>query len=142
MTYISKPILFSAVFIVSMGFSSCRGLTHNQAETRPDHDDPSLRTRSYSLSYDVFFSTLLGVVKALPRWEVVVQDQEKGEILATRTSRLFRFVDDVRIQILKKGEGEIALDLHSTSRVGKGDFGQNARNIRELLNKLDQKTSN
>ncbi len=125
-----------------MGFSGCHSLTHNQANTQPDHSDPSLRTRHYPLSYDVFFAKLVHVIKSLPRWQVVAQDLEKGEILATRRSRLFRFVDDVRIQISKKGENEIALDLHSASRVGKGDLGQNARNIRELLHRLDQKLLN
>lgn len=124
------------------GVNGCRALTHNQAKTQPEHNDPSLRTRTYSLPYDAFFAKLLSVIETLPGWQLVAQDLEKGEILATRKSRLFRFVDDVRIQILKKGERKIVLDLHSASRVGKGDFGQNARNIRELLNELDQNISN
>jgi len=59
-------------------------------------------------------------------------------IHATRQTRLFRFVDDVQIQVTKKGEREVTVNLRSASRVGKGDLGQNARNIREFLNEFEQ----
>ncbi len=139
---ISKSFLFLVLVLTFMGFSGCRGLTHNRAETRPNHDDLSLRTRSYPLSYEMFFARLLEVSGDLPRWQVLSHDSTTGKIVATRTSRLFRFVDDIQIQVVKKGEQEVLLDLHSASRVGKGDFGQNARNIRELLDQLDQKVLN
>ncbi len=139
MFIIAKPLLFSMLFIMMMGFGGCRGLTHNRAETQVDHADPSLKTRNYALQTDVLFATVLEAIKTLPRWQVVSQDLKKGEIIATRTSRLFRFVDDVQIQVLEKTEREIAIDLRSASRVGKGDFGQNARNIRDFLTALDQK---
>ncbi|NOY84803.1 MAG: DUF1499 domain-containing protein [Nitrospirae bacterium] len=139
---IPKSFLFLVLVLTFMGFSGCRGLTHNRAETRANHDDPSLRTRNYSVSYEVFFARLLDVSGALPRWQVLSHDSTTGKIVATRTSRLFRFVDDIQIQLIKKGDQAVSLDLHSASRVGKGDFGQNARNIRELLDQLDQKILN
>lgn len=139
---IAKPLLFSMFFIMIMGFSSCRGLTHNQAETQPNHSDLSLRARTYTITYNSFFSKLLETIKELPRWQVLSQDKTSGEIATTRKSRLFRFVDDVRIQVVKTGTQEVTVNISSASRVGKGDFGQNARNIRELLNKLDQNISN
>ncbi len=122
---------------MAFNFMGCRALTHNNAETRPDHADPSLRTRTYTLDYDVFFSRVLKVIEGLPRWEVVQSDREMGAIQATRQTRLFRFIDDVHVQMTKKGEEEVTVNLRSASRVGKGDFGQNARNIRELLKSLE-----
>lgn len=123
--------------MMAFNIMGCMALTHNTAETRPDHPDPSLRTRTYPIEYDDFFLTVLNVIETLPRWEVVQSDREKGVIQATRQTRLFRFIDDVRIQMTQKGTQELTVNIRSASRVGKGDFGQNARNIRELLDRLD-----
>lgn len=90
------------------------------------------------MPYDLCFATLLTVIDKLPRWRTLSQNRETGEILAMRSSRLFRFIDDIQIQILKKNEHELTVDLSSTSRVGKGDFGQNARNIRTFFVALDE----
>ena len=50
---------------------------------------------------------------------------------------LFRFVDDVQISIEEK-DGSVLVNVRSASRVGKGDFGQNARHIRSLFEELDR----
>ncbi len=47
-------------------------------------------------------------------------------------SRLFQFADDVEV-FLRPTEIGTLVDVVSQSRFGKGDFGQNPRNIRELL---------
>ncbi|MBN4054692.1 M28 family peptidase [Nitrospira defluvii] len=122
-----------------IGLTACdlRGLTENQAETDPHHSDRSLRTRNYHLPYDIFFNRLLNLIDTLPRWRIVHRDRLSGEILAERQTKTFRFVDDIRIQVSKIDENRITLNLRSASRVGQGDFGQNARNIREVLNGLD-----
>ncbi len=112
-------------------------LTNNKAETRPNHPDRSLKTRTYPLSETRLFTALLDVIQALPRWTVVHQDATSGEIAAERQSKLFRFIDDIEIQLTTTGNGTKTLNLKSESRVGKGDFGQNARNIRKILSALD-----
>ena len=53
----------------------------------------------------------------------------------TRKTRLFRFVDDVHLRIFPDGGGS-RVEGTSQSRVGKGDLGQNARNLRELFRDL------
>ena len=52
------------------------------------------------------------------------------------TTLVLRFEDDVTIRIRRKA-GKTQLSVRSSSRVGKWDFGQNARNIRKLLAALD-----
>lgn len=133
-----KPLFFTTLFALSFSLVSCTALTQNRAATRPDHPDLSLRTRSYEQRSEILFATLLDIIKALPLWEVLQSDLQKGLIQATRTTRLFHFVDDIEIQITKKSAQEVEVDVRSASRVGKGDLGQNARNIRQLLKKLDQ----
>jgi len=132
------PILIFALLTLS----ACRGLTHNTAETQAAHADPTLRTRHYPHSEAVVFEKISGVIAELPRWQMIEKSQNSGIIVATRTSRLFRFVDDVTIRITETAPDAVTVDVHSASRVGKGDFGQNRRNIRELLKALDQKILN
>jgi uncharacterized protein (DUF1499 family) len=43
----------------------------------------------------------------------------------------------VLIRVGRREEG-VAVEVRSASRVGRGDFGQNARNIRGFFDALDQ----
>ncbi len=124
-----------------LGFSAfnCTYLTHNKAETRPDHPDPSLKTRTYILPAARLFTALIDVIQTLPRWKVVHQEAENGEISAERKTRLFGFIDDIKIRLTTTEPGKTTLNIKSASRVGKGDLGQNARNIREIFSALDHK---
>jgi uncharacterized protein (DUF1499 family) len=57
-------------------------------------------------------------------------------VSAVHETRLFRFEDEVTVKIQRQG-GATTVSVRSRSRVGTWDFGQNARNIRELLDALD-----
>ena len=60
-----------------------------------------------------------------------------AEIQAVATTRVMRFKDDVVIRV-RRGGGRTRVTMRSHSRVGKWDFGQNARNIREFQAALDR----
>ena len=64
-------------------------------------------------------------------WKVTESDPAAGRIEATETSRWFRFVDDVVIRIAPAPGGS-RIDLRSSSRVGRSDFGVNAARIRRF----------
>ncbi len=133
-----QNVPFLLIFMVmTMILFGCEGLTKNRAETSSAHIDPALRSRRYPLASGLLFNTVLEAVKSLPRWKIVEQDLEKGEIHAERQTRLFKFVDDVVISVRAAEDGGSGLDVRSSSRVGKGDLGQNARNILEFLKALD-----
>ncbi len=67
------------------------------------------------------------------RWKVVSIDQQPGraKIHLTRTTPLMRFTDDIRLVIQPHRSG-VQIQSESQSRVGKGDLGQNPRNLKEL----------
>jgi len=72
----------------------------------------------------------------LPRWR---HEGTRGEVIwLTRRTRIFRFVDDIHVIAEPTPQGTRLL-LRSASRVGKGDLGQNARNLQELITALDAK---
>lgn len=70
-------------------------------------------------------------VEALPRTRIVRADE--GYLHAECTSRIFRFVDDLELQ-LRPEEGAVA--VRSASRVGHGDMGVNRARVEKLRGAL------
>jgi uncharacterized protein (DUF1499 family) len=70
-------------------------------------------------------------------WTIVDGDPLTGRIEANDRSRWFGFTDDIVIRITASGAGS-RVDLRSSSRHGRGDFGVNAARIRAYLAALRQ----
>ena len=118
-----------------------RDLSQNRAETSPDAESNFLRPIESAKTIDEIESAVKEFVSEFPHWEMVGREHpvsqtsetaEEFEIKLTRTSKLFKFVDDVTLRITKSGEN-YRIDAVSQSRVGKGDLGQNPRNIKKLF---------
>ncbi len=121
-----------------------RDLTTNRAATRLDALDRSLRSLELSASVEEVTGAMTRFVERSGAWalnekEIGGEDASEADdvvaIRLERTSRLFRFVDDVRVFLQPTALGT-RVDITSQSRVGKGDLGQNPRNIRTLLQAL------
>ena len=99
---------------------------------------PDLDPRSYAVVSTSVYSAVAEAIASMPRWQLVGSGSGKAgtAIHAVRTTRLLRFKDDVTIRIEPAGKGTI-VHVRSASRVGRVDFGQNARNIEELFPALD-----
>ena len=67
--------------------------------------------------------------------DVIDADPAQGRIEATATSLLFGFKDDVVVRIAGDA-GVTKVDVRSKSRVGRNDFGVNAKRIRAFLARL------
>lgn len=102
-----------------------RGLTQNVAGW--DHD---ISSRTPSAVAD----QLVAKIEKAPRWNLVRQavSGDSTVIFATRTTRVFRFTDDVRVELSGRADGSTHLHASSRSRIGKGDLGQNSRNLKQL----------
>lgn len=109
----------------------------NVVETGRTPEYPDLQPRQYRAHKDQVLDSALRAVKALPRWTPVSSRPELGEIRAEASTRLLRFVDDVVIRVEEQA-GATVVNVRSASRVGRGDFGQNARNVRAFLAELDR----
>lgn len=110
----------------------------NDVETGKTPEYPDLQPRSYPQSEDAVARAARAALDRLPRLSFVAAGSGPGgsEIQAVATTRLLHFKDDVTIRIKRQG-GATRVSVRSHSRVGKGDFGQNARTIREFLAELD-----
>lgn len=73
-------------------------------------------------------------------WEIVADVPEALRIEATARTLLFGFKDDIVIRITPNGSGS-RVDMRSVSRVGRSDFGTNARRVRDFLRALATKNS-
>jgi uncharacterized protein (DUF1499 family) len=65
-------------------------------------------------------------------WTIVGGDPISGRIEASDRSRWFGFTDDIVIRVAAAGNGS-RIDIRSSSRHGRGDFGVNAARIRAYL---------
>jgi uncharacterized protein (DUF1499 family) len=111
-----------------------RWFTRNWANTRePTH--PDLGPLTLPESPAKAFLLVEAAVGKLPRWHVEAADPTAGTVHLTRRTRLWGFVDDVRLTVAPTAGG-IRVDAESRSRVGVGDLGQNRRNILELWRTL------
>jgi uncharacterized protein (DUF1499 family) len=81
------------------------------------------------------FSEALGVAKSMPGWTVVAWDADAGRIEASQQSRWFRFTDDIVIRVAGAEAGS-RIDVRSTSRQGRSDYGVNAARIRAYTGAL------
>lgn len=110
-------------------------LTRNWADT-DEGEDPRLRPLELPLSLAEAMARVEAVLRGLPRWEVAAVDPDTAAIRALRRTRLFRFVDDVTVRCEFVAEKRTRLHARSQARVGKGDFGQNRRNLLQLWSAL------
>lgn len=114
-----------------------RDLSINHAATSDDAKDSRLRTMEVPLGPVDLAALVTKSAQSLPRWELVEQSRAGDAIQLhfVRTTGLVGYKDDIRVRIEPAGEGS-RLSAESRSRIGKGDLGQNPRNLRELLGQV------
>jgi uncharacterized protein (DUF1499 family) len=78
------------------------------------------------------FNEALEVAKSMPGWTIVAADSAAGRIEASEQSRWFRFTDDIIIRVAGD-EARTRIDMRSTSRQGRSDYGVNAARIRAYV---------
>ncbi len=110
----------------------------NVVETGRTPEYPDLQVRTYSARPARVGDAVRDALAERPGWTVVGSGQGPGGVVvsALHETPLLPFKDDVTVTIRRTG-GQTVVSVRSQSRVGKWDFGQNARNIRELLKALD-----
>ena len=70
--------------------------------------------------------------------EIVYSNQQEGIIEAVDTSFWYDFKDDIIVRIETLVSGDVKVDARSASRIGKSDFGVNAKRINTLMELLQE----
>ncbi|MGB1707253.1 MAG: DUF1499 domain-containing protein, partial [Rubripirellula sp.] len=138
--YIS--VTLTAVILLSV-FSRIdnwkRDLTTNHARLSDDAGDELLRPPTVTGTPTEVAERIVAWADQQGRWEIVSQQQiDQGvEMKLTRTTPLMRFTDDIDVVLRAEGDAT-RVQAQSQSRIGKGDLGQNPRNLKELVGHLIQ----
>jgi uncharacterized protein (DUF1499 family) len=92
---------------------------------------PDIAPLSLALPPDAAFNRALDVAQRMG-WTIVADDDKAGRIEASDRSRWFGFTDDIAIRITPSRSGS-RVDVRSSSRLGRSDFGVNAARVRNYL---------
>lgn len=124
------PVLLASLYIEDWS----RDLSTNHAETTKSHPNPMQQPFAVNADREVTTSKVIRAVETIANWKVesTTQEATRTIIHATRKTKLIGFTDDIRIY-LNEADGGVLITATSQSRIGKGDLGQNPRNLRELM---------
>lgn len=127
-------VLALIVFTAAQVEDWSRDLTTNFAATKDDAADERLRPIEAALTPADLAQRVEAAAESLKNWRRESREEAAGaiDLHFVRTTPALRFQDDIRVHIEPQGTGS-RLTAESQSRVGKGDLGQNPRNLRELL---------
>ena len=84
------------------------------------------------------FKRALDAARGMAGWTIVASDAATGRIEGYQQSAFYGFTDDFAIRIAAEGAGS-RIDMRSASRQGRGDFGVNAKRVRDYLAALKRK---
>lgn len=116
----------------------------NVAETSADNQNESFKTRRYPVDLKTFVEESERLIPTLrtygKNWKVVSANVYENSAVVKAEVPVVFFTDDLEIKANRKaGNQEISVDVHSTSRVGSSDLGENKRHVLQILNALDEK---
>ena len=92
---------------------------------------PDIAPVHFDKPADQAFAAALDTVRK-KGWTIVAADGERGRIEATDRTFWYGFTDDIVVRVSADGAGS-RVDVRSKSRLGRGDFGTNARRVRAYL---------
>jgi uncharacterized protein (DUF1499 family) len=95
---------------------------------------PDIAPVSLTLPLAAAFNRALDAAQRMG-WTIVAADDTAGRIEASDRSRWFGFTDDIVIRITPSGSGS-RVDVRSSARLGRSDFGVNATRVRAYLGAL------
>lgn len=132
-------ILGLLIGVLSQVENWSRDFTTNSAATDENAADPRLLPIDSARAPAELATRAIEAAATLPRWELAERTAADGALKLhfIRTTRLWQFKDDIHVRIEPMANGS-RLTAESRSRVGKGDLGQNPRNLRELLSAVRQ----
>ena len=100
---------------------------------------PDVVPLTVGLAPDVAFARALDTAQRMG-WTIVASDKPAGRIEASQRSRWMGFTDDIIVRVTPASSGS-RIDLRSSSRYGRSDFGVNAARIRDYLTALRAATT-
>ncbi len=111
----------------------------NRVETGATPEYPEIQPLYYSAAPQRVFDEVKAGVKELERFEVKSEDDATMKLEAIATMPVLGLDHDVEVRVEPVTEFVTRVHTTSTSQVGKGDLGQNARNILAVQEELEER---
>jgi len=111
----------------------------NHFVTKPGDPDPFFRPRKYQKAKPEVAETVREVIASLTALRLEEYRENQGLFRVTRSVLFPPSAQDINIYVVQGLDGTTGLEMTSVSRGGKRDWGQNKRNLREILAALDLK---
>lgn len=108
--------------------------TINDVKTGATKEYPDLQPQRFAQASESVFAAALAVAQSF-NWEIRLNAPGEGLLEAVDTTPMLKFKDDVTITVTTEGAQSV-VNVRSQSRVGKGDFGANAKRIRKFQAEL------
>lgn len=127
------PIVVLSIYVDNWS----RDLSTNHAETTQSNPNVLLQPLTVPGDRNHATSLVTNAIVKLENWNIesISTEGKRTIVKATRKTKLFQFTDDIIVYLNDVDDG-IQITATSQSRVGKGDLGQNPRNIAELMSKV------
>lgn len=143
MKRIYKRLLWGALLtavIIAAVILLCGGTTRT-AETSVEAPEEKLRTRFYETDSATVKRAVEETIPTLQtygrHWRLVKTDNGAFNGKVEAEVPVFIFADDLQVEIKREADKTV-VNVHSASRVGMGDWGENRRHILQLLEVLDK----
>lgn len=115
---------------------------NNIAETSETSENAELKTRRYKTDLGAASDAVKQIIPTLSswglKWKLGESKMENDSAIVKAEVPVVIFTDDLEVK-LEQVENEVIVNVRSASRIGKSDFGENARHIRQLFSRLDEK---
>ncbi len=115
---------------------------NNIAETSVDAKEEALRPRKYKTDLPTFIGETEKIIANqttyLKSWKLISSSSAGATASLKIEVPVVIFIDDLEIKAEVQNE-EVLVNVHSNSRVGKSDLGENRRHILQILEALDKK---
>lgn len=128
-----------AVLAIGAAVAYTRWPRINDVETGRTPEYGDLGVQRFTATEERVTRAARAAVTGLPGWELIGSGRGPAgaEVQAVARTRVLRFKDDVTVRIRRRDD-LTEVSVRSRSRVGKADFGQNARNIRAFQAELER----
>jgi len=115
----------------------------NVAQTSRDNKDEALRTRRYKTDLATFTGETKMLIPSISTygqdWKVISSETSGNSSSIKIEVPVVIFTDDLEIKAdLDEEKGEVVVNVHSASRVGKSDLGENRRHVLQILAEMDK----
>lgn len=111
----------------------------NAVETGKTREYPEVQPQYYSTEPLRVFQESEGAIKATEGWTLVEADEADKTLRATTITPVVNFQQTITVRVEPVTEFVTRVHVRSASKSGKGDFGQNARNIETFFEELDNR---